>query len=148
MKPRHLLVPLSLIAITVPAFAELGPEARPKVIYTPIVLTGQSAPGGGTFLSFPYHSVINDADQIVFLGGAGIGSSPNALYLASPGGISLVANAGQVAPGYAPGVTIGGLDVNYHQANNGGQVTFESTLYGPGMEPLGADNTNAYRNWV
>src|SRR5436189_184606 len=113
MKPRLLIVPLALVAITASAFAELGPEARPQVI--------------------------NDADQIVFLGGAGIGSSPNALYLASPGGISLVASAGQVAPGYAPGVTIGGLDVNYHQANNGGQVTFESTLYGPGMDPVGAD---------
>src|SRR5882672_1139466 len=148
MNTRRLIVPLSLAALAAPAFAELGPEARPKVIYTPIVLTGQSAPGGGTFSFFPYHSVINDADQIVFLGGAGIGSSPSALYLASPGGISLVAGAGQAAPGYAPGVTIGGLDVNYHQANIGGQVTFESSLYGPGMDPVGADNTNAYGNWI
>src|SRR5258705_10718649 len=128
MKPRHLIVPLALVAITAPVFAELGPEARPKVIFTPIVLSGQAAPGGGTFSFFPYHSVINDAEQIVFLAAAGNFSSPTALYLASPGGISLVASAGQPAPGYAPGVTISGLDINFHQANNVGQVIFESSL--------------------
>jgi hypothetical protein len=145
MSTRHLIVPLSLAAFAAPGFAALGPEARPKVIYTPIVLTGQSAPGGGTFSMFPYHSVINDADQVLFLGSTNISS--DSLYITSPSGMSRVVRAGQVATGYAPGVTIGGLDINYHQANNLGQAVFESTLYGPGMDPVGADNTNAYGNW-
>ena len=44
-------------------------QPRPKVIYEPIVLTGQPipAPMSGTFNSFPYHSVINDANKIVWL---------------------------------------------------------------------------------
>src|SRR4051812_27333885 len=147
MKPRLLIVPLSLAAITAPALAELGPEARPKVIYTPIVLTGQAAPGGGTFFSFPYHSFINDADQVVFLGDTLNTSWFEGIYLATPTGNILVAHANQPAPDYVPGVVIEGFDINYHRANNVGQVTFESTLAGPGLNSPGADNSNAWGNW-
>src|SRR3954465_4945082 len=85
MQTRHLIVPVSLIAISTPALAELGPEARPKVIYTPIVLTGQSVGGFGTFRSFPYHSFINDADDIVFFGSTVANYPfPDGIFLISP----------------------------------------------------------------
>jgi hypothetical protein len=143
-----LIVPLSLVAIT-PALAELGPETRPKVIYTPIVLTGQSAPGGGTFSSFPYHSFINDADQIVFLGATnGSTFSPNGIFLATPSGTQLIAKAGTQAPGLAAGVTILDFDINYHRVNTAGQATFEAWLDGPGIDSTGDDNTNAGSNWI
>src|SRR5688500_2683034 len=118
MKPRFLIVPFSLAAIAAPVFAELGPEARPKVIYTPIVLSGQNAPGGGTFTAFPYHSVIDDAQHIVFMGATnGSPWSPDGIFLSSSNGIDLVAKTGAQAPGFAPGVSIIAFDVNYHRSN-------------------------------
>lgn len=147
MKLHPLTAALSLGAITASAFAE-DPAPRPKVIYTPIVLTGQSAPGGGTFLSFPYHSFINDADQVVFLGDTRDSSWGQGIYLAGPTGLSLVAHANQPAPGYAPGVVIEGFDINYHRANNVGQVSFEATLAGPGLTRPGDDDSNAWGNWL
>src|SRR3954453_23252198 len=102
MNTRRLIVPLSLISIT-PAFAELGPEARPKVIYTPIVLTGQSVGGFGTFRSFPYHSFINDADDIVFFGST-VPSYPfpDGIFLISPNTPPrMMAKVNAQAPGFA-----------------------------------------------
>jgi hypothetical protein len=149
MKPRHLIVPLSLAAIAAPAFAELGPEARPKVIYTPIVLSGQSAPGGGTFTAFPYHSVIDDAQHIVFMGATqGFPWSPDGIFLSSSTGIDLVAKTGAQAPGFAPSVSIIAFDVNYHRSNQAGQVTFEGWLGGPGIDSTGDDETNAGSSWI
>jgi hypothetical protein len=131
------------------AFGQIVPTARPKVIYAPIVLSGDSMPGmTGTFGSFPYHSVINDADHIVFLGSnSPQGHSPNSIYISAPTGLSLVAQVGQDAPGYAEGVKILSFDINYHRANNNGQVVFESTLIGPGIDDTGIDHSNAFGNW-
>jgi len=149
MKPRRLIVPLALVSIAVPALAELGPEARPKVIYTPIVLTGQSAPGGGTFSAFPYHSVIDDAEHIVFMGATdGSTFTPNGIFLSPTTGIDLVAKAGAQLPGFAAGVHIGSFDVNQHRSNQSGQVIFEAWLTGPGIINSGDDNTNAGTNWL
>src|SRR2546425_1047918 len=144
MKPRPLTVPLALAAITSSALAELGPESRPKIKFAPIVLTGQRAPDGGTFSFFLHHSFINDADQLFYLANFDFGSEPDAIYLASDGKISPVARKGQAAPGLAPGVTMGVLDVNHHEANSHGQVSFEAVLYGPGMLNDGSD----WSNWL
>ncbi len=124
-------------------------QDRPKVIYTPIVLTGQDAPGpvGGSFQSFPYHSVINDANQIVFLGSTGNPWEPHGLYLAGDEEVEHVAHIRQPAPGFPTGVEIQSFDINYHRANNKGQVVFESTLSGPGIDETGVDHSNAFANW-
>jgi len=149
MKPRRLIVPLGIVAITAPALAELGPEARPRVIYTPIVLTGQNAPGGGTFSAFPYHSVIDDAEHIVFLGATnGSNFTPDGIFLSSTRGIDLVARTGAQLPGFANGVSISSFDVNQHRSNQAGQVVFEAWLTGPGILNSGDDNTNAGSNWL
>ena len=150
MPQRRLIVSLSLIAISTPVFAELGPEARPKVIYTPIVLTGQSVGGFGTFASFPYHSFINDADQIVFLGSTVPNYPfPDGIFLISPGSPpQMMAKLGLQAPGFAPGVHIGSFDINYHRVNTSGQATFEGNLAGPGIDNTGDDFTNAGTNWI
>ena len=128
------------------AFAQDPPD-RPKVIYSSIVLTGDPAPdAGGSFTAFPYHNVINDQSEIVFLGDT---QSPAAegLFLAASTGVQQVAHAGQAAPGFDSGVEIQGFDPNYHRANNKGQVVFESTLAGPGIASTGDDDTNAFANW-
>ena len=75
--------------------------ARPKVIFTPIVLSGDPAPGGGTFYRFLYPGVINDSDQIVFQAVTAGNASGGGLYMAQRGGISLIAPGTQDAPGYA-----------------------------------------------
>src|SRR5687767_6117437 len=117
MKPHHLIVPLFLAAITAPVFGQPAPAPRPKVIYTPIVLSGQSAPGGGTFTAFPYHSVIDDAQHIVFLGAtSAFPWSPDGIFLSSSTGIDLVAKGGTPLPGFAAGVHISSFDVNYHRS--------------------------------
>ncbi|HEV8608254.1 MAG TPA: choice-of-anchor tandem repeat NxxGxxAF-containing protein [Tepidisphaeraceae bacterium] len=146
---HHHVVSLAIFFSTTAAFAQIAPDARPKVIYTPIVLTGQSAPGGGAFSAFPYHSFIDDANQIVFLGATdGNTHTPNGIFLATPTGNQLVAKAGAPAPGLADGVQISGFDINYHRVNTAGQVTFEGYLAGPGIDSTGDDNTNAGSNWI
>jgi hypothetical protein len=129
--------------------ASASAQDRPTVIYTPIVLTGQDAPGpmGGSFQSFPYHSVINDADQIVFLGSMANPWEPHGLFLAGDDGVEHVAHVRQAAPGFPSGVEIQSFDINYHRANNKGQVVFESTLSGPGIDETGVDHSNAFANW-
>src|SRR5882672_5270666 len=144
MKAHPLIVAVVLAAITAPVLADISAEARPKIKYTPIVLTGQRAPDGGTYSFFLHHSFINDADQLVFLANFEFGSEPDAIYLASDGKISPVARKGQAAPGLAPGVTLGVLDMNHHEANSRGQVSFEAVLYGPGMANDGYD----WSNWL
>src|SRR3954470_12824128 len=132
MNTHRLIVPLSLAAIAAPALAELGPEARPKVIYTPIVLSGQGVAGFGTFGSFPYHSFINDADDIVFFGSIIPNYPfPDGFFLTSPGSApQLVAKVGRQLPGMAPGVSISTFDINYHRVNSAHQATFEAWLMG------------------
>jgi hypothetical protein len=124
-------------------------QDRPKVIYEPIVLSGQPLPDPliGQFKGFPYHSVINDASQIAFLGSMSGPHAPGGLFLADGKVVSHIAHVGQLAPGFAPGVTIQGFDVNYHRANNKGQVVFESTLAGPDIDGTGDDDSNAFANW-
>jgi hypothetical protein len=140
---------LGLVTLMAASSASASAQDRPKVIYTPIVLTGQGAPGplGGSFRSFPYHSVINDADQIVFLGSMGDPWEPQGLFLAGDDDVEHVAHRGQPAPGFPSGVEIQSFDINYHRANNKGQVVFESTLVGPGIDETGVDDSNAFANW-
>jgi hypothetical protein len=124
-------------------------QPGPKVIYEPIVLTGDPlpAPLAGTFNSFPYHSVINDANRIVFLGSSRGPHSPPGVFLSDGNTVSHVAHSEQPAPGFAEGVVIQGVDINYHIANSQGQVVFESTLAGPDIDGTGDDDSNAFANW-
>jgi hypothetical protein len=141
---------LFLLAWACTAHAAFGQKPdRPKVIYEPIVLSGQPAPApaGGAFSEFPYHSVINDANQIAFRANTSGASSPDGLYLSDGDAIHHVAHVGQPAPGFATGVTIQSFDINQHRANDQGQVVFESTLVGPGMLGTGDDDSNAFANW-
>jgi hypothetical protein len=140
---------LGLAAWLAASTASASAQDRPKVIYTPIVLTGQGVPGplGGSFQSFPYHSVINDADQIVFLGSMDNPWDPQGLFLAGDEEVEHVAHRGQPAPSFPSGVEIQSFDINYHRANNKGQVVFESTLAGPGIDGTGDDDSNAFANW-
>ena len=143
MKRRQLLA-LTALVCAVPAVAHAQ-----TIIYTPIVLTGQPLPDPlvGEFKSFPYHSVINDANQIAFLGGTQYSWAADGVFLADGTTVTHVAHAGQPAPGFPDGVTIQSFDVNYHRANNKGHATFESTLAGPGIDDTGDDNSNAFANW-
>jgi hypothetical protein len=145
----------AVILLVAPAIALAAPpDPGPPVRYQPLVLSGEEAPGfaGRTFTAFPYHSVVNDASYTVFLGSTlpGIyGShSPEGLFVNRAGGTSLVAKVGEPAPGMADGVTILSFDINYHRPNAVGQVVFESTLDGPGIDSTGDDNTNAFANWI
>lgn len=130
------------------------PTPRPKVIYEPMVLSGEQAPGfspGQTFTFFPYHSFIGDDNHTVFLasvGNSGGQVSPNAIYQNFRGQTVLMARTYQQAPGLAPGVQIGSFDVNYHRTNSSGQAVFETTLMGPGMLGTGDDHTNAIAEWI
>jgi hypothetical protein len=136
---------VATIVLALGAVNDVARAEEPKVIYTPIVQSNDPAPGmGGEFRAFPYHSVINDADEVVFLGLATAGEG---LFLAQNKTIAQVVQANQPAPGYPQGVTILSLDINYHRPNNSGQVVFESWLAGPGIDETGVDNTNAYANW-
>jgi len=125
-----------------------GPE-RPIIIYTPIVFSGQQAPDPlvGAFTSFPYHSVINDANIIAFLGSTTDPHSPGGVFLAGDGPVTAVATLGQAAPGLGPDVKISSFDINYYRANDKGHAVFESTLSGPGIDGTGDDQSNAFANW-
>jgi hypothetical protein len=145
---RTLVAGLGIWILSIGFVGAQQPE-RPKVVYSPIVLSGQAlpAPLSGTFKSFPYHSVINDADMIAFLGSMSGPHSPDGLFVAGDGAVTTVAMRGQDAPGLAPGVDIQSFDINYHRANNHGQAVFESTLVGPGIDGTGDDQSNAFANW-
>jgi hypothetical protein len=112
--------------------------ANPYVQFTKIALTGEPAPGfgGGVFLLFPQHNLVNNAGQVVFLGIDGV-------FAGSSSSVQAAARAGQQAPGYPAGITIGGFDINYHRINSAGQIVFEGYLAGPGIDPPGDSNTNA-----
>ena len=149
------------LATAVPAFGDPPDDpGRLKVIYEPLVFTGDPAPGfSQNFSAFPYFSLVNDANYTVFLGAVSPHSqhSPDGIFIArhrnpTPGGvhtpdISLVAKVGQPAPGFADGVIIQSFDINYHRVNASGQAVFESTLAGPGILGTGDDNSNAYAGW-
>ena len=138
-----------LVLCNAPSFA----DERPRVLYEPLVLTGQPSPGGGTFGSFPYHSYINDQSYTVFMGSPVPGGhSPDGIYLAHRqrrGDITLskVAKLGQHATGEPDGVHFLSFDINYHRVNAAGQATFEAWLAGPGVMGTGDENTNAGSNW-
>jgi hypothetical protein len=143
---------LALIAGTTALPARGQDPDRPKVRYDPIVLSGQPAPGfdGQSYSAFPYHSYVGDAHHVVFLGSVNAPyphAQPNGVFINRDGQTALVAKAGQVATGLADGVHIQSFDINYHRANRAGQVTFESTLNGPGIASTGDDDTNAFANW-
>jgi hypothetical protein len=138
-------------AVAVPVLAQ-DPD-RPKVTYNPIALSGQPAPGfgGQSFSEFPYHSYTGESNHVVFLASVNAPyrhAQPNGIFLNHDAQTSLVAKAGQPAPGFAPDVIIQSFDINFHKANRFGQVVFESTLAGPGIDNTGDDNTNAFANWI
>jgi hypothetical protein len=111
------------------------------------VRTGNVAPGapsGAVFSQF-LSEVINDADQIAFralLVGGGLASvDDEGIWLEELGSIRLIAREGTHAPGTAGGVNF--RTFNSPVLNAAGQVAFEGTLFGSGI-----DNSNNQGIWV
>jgi len=96
-----------------------------------IALSGESAPGGGSFTAFRSRS-INQAGQVAFLADIGSGSgstpAPQGIYVFTPGiGLEKIAATGDPGP---EGTAFAGFDIP--DFNNLGEVAFEATLTGGG----------------
>jgi hypothetical protein len=91
-----------------------------------VALTGDAAPGGGTFQSFTWFG-LNQAGQVPFVANVQVGSTqPKGVFIGAPGTPpAKVAVAGDPGPG---GSTF--LDFLYPGFNNLGEVAFMATLNG------------------
>ncbi|XAL99601.1 hypothetical protein OT109_18730 [Phycisphaeraceae bacterium D3-23] len=108
---------------------------------------GQAAPGAGpgvAFMRLYALSGINDAAQLAFhatLTGAGVDDhNDSGIWAQLSGAPELVARAGDAAPGTGPGVVFDGFNNPF--LNAAGQVAFEATLDGTGV-----DDTNDRGMW-
>ena len=108
---------------------------------TLVARSGTAAPGaGGATFSFPFNDpLVNAAGQVSFvdgLSGPGTTSSNNlGLWTGmSPDSLTLVARAGNQAPGTPAGTVFGTFSGFEHVLNNLGQVAFLGTLKGPGVD--------------
>ena len=115
----------------------VGPIASPSLA----VRTGDPAPGTRSGVSYKdfWVSALNDAGQFAFsahLQGPGVteGWNYTALYVGSPGAMTLVARDGSQAPGTQPGVTFdtwnGGSGPSAIELNDRGQLAFQAKLQG------------------
>ena len=147
---RFILAYIVLMSVILTQTARAAGPDRPSIIYSPLVLTAQSVPGveGATFKAFPYHSLLNDTDNAVFLGAFRYAWEPSGIFRSSRDGISLVTANGQHAPGMSAGAQFLSFDQNFLRVNDAGQVAFEAWLTGPGIRDTGADDTNACSNWL
>ncbi len=122
-----------------------APGAGDDVFFGNFLDPFQVNPPNSTF-SASTPIVMNNADQAAFFGrlkGTGVDSTNDTgIWFSRHNALTLIARAGDPAPGAEPGVVFsktGDFNGFYHQGemtiNNAGQIAFEATLTGPGVIP-------------
>jgi hypothetical protein len=146
---------LRIAAVAIVVCAAVGAPASaqsPTVPYRLIAAENGIVPGvpDGAFWHFPSPQRINERSEVVFLGGVRSGQTPS-LFRASgddPAVIAPVALIGAAAPGFADGIVFRSIDPNNVRINRSGQVVFEATLQGPGIDGPEGNNANARTGWL
>ena len=117
----------------------VGPSDRSSPL-TLVARSGTAAPGAGgaNFSTFFKDPLVNEAGNVSFvdqLKGTGITSSNDTgLWTGNAGKLNLVARTGDHAPGTADGTVFSFPSSFDHALNNLGQVVFEGTVKGPGVD--------------
>ena len=111
-----------------------------------VAITGQAAPGGGQFSQFLSYPVLNDSGNTAFFGV----STAEGLWSEGFGSLSVVAQAGQSAPGQANAAYSYFLMGTRYWAvlNDQGQVAFNAILEGPGILPPTQATSTAKSIWL
>jgi hypothetical protein len=127
MSCRLLGVLALVLGVVVPSAATSPPALKA------VVLTGQAAPGGGTFDRFalesqPVVAPVNDKGQIAFFATLTRAAAAEGIFLASGGRLSKIALEGDPTPA---GGTLAGFGTHPAPAlNAGGAVAFAATITG------------------